>query len=242
MEMKKLASLGALLLLGFASLALAGGPVNDHDGLTSDEADNGWRSLFDGKTLDGWGITGLKSGWAVENGAIACNVRGGGMIYSNDRYKDFMFRGQFKHDPRVNSGIFVRWEDLKDPVQTGMEIQILDSFGKTKPGTHDCGALYDIMGPSVDAVRPAGEWNDIEITCYGPMVRVVLNSQQVINLDLTPWNTPGQNPDGSRNKFKRAYNTMVSEGHIGFQDHGGRVWFRNLRIKTLASWKAPASG
>ena len=242
--MRKLTVVAAVLAAIIVAPALFGSAAQDdhRNRLAAEERESGWKQIFDGKTLDGWAITGSKEGWAVEDEAIACTVKGGGMIYTTERFKDFILRSQFKINPRVNSGIFIRWEDLKDPVNSGMEIQILDSFGRIKPNTHDCGALYDIMPPSMDAVRPAGEWNDMEITCHGPVVRVVLNSQQIINVDLTPWTTAGQNPDGSRNKFTRAYNSMVNDGHIGFQDHGGRVWYRNLRVKPLHPWRPPVGG
>ena len=238
-------SLPLLLLAMFLAVpaVMASSPENDSKNrLSAEEMETGWKQIFDGKSLAGWGVLGKPEGWAVEDGTIACTVKGGGMIYSKQRYKDFMLRCQFKVDPRVNSGVFVRWEDLKDPVHSGMEVQILDSFGRLKPDIHDCGALYDIMPPSMDVVRPAGEWNDLEITCRGPIVRVVLNSQQVVALDLSTWTTPGQNPDGGKNKFKRAYNTMVKEGHFGLQDHGGRVWYRNLRVKSLPEWAPPVRG
>jgi hypothetical protein len=202
----------------------------------------GWRPLFDSRTLAGWEPTGNRAGWAIEDGSIICLARGGGYLYTREQFQDFILRGEFRLDPRVNSGIFVRWSDLKDPVDTGIEIQLLDSFGRLKPNRHDCGAVYDIQAPSIDAVRPAGEWNDIEITCSGPIVRVVLNSQQIVAIDLREWTTPQQNPDGSRNKFRYAYNTMTHAGHIGLQDHGGRFWVRNLRIRSLPPWRPPARG
>src|SRR2546426_8190909 len=136
----------ALLLpvIGFAIIAASSygraGQAPDTPRLRKAEADTGWKLLFDGKSLDGWGILGAKEGWAVEDGAIACTVKHGNYIYTNESFKDFSFRCEFKTDRKVNSGIFVRWEDLQDPVNSGMEIQILDSFGRVKPDKHDCGA------------------------------------------------------------------------------------------------------
>jgi hypothetical protein len=62
---------------------------------------------------------------------------------------------------------------------------------------------------------------------------VVLNGEQIIDMNLDLWKEAGKNPDGTKNKFKTAYKDMPREGHIGFQDHGQELWFRNLRIKKL---------
>jgi len=123
-----------------------------------------------------------------------------------------------------------------------MEIQILDSFGRVPPDKHDCGALYDLVAPAVDAARPAGEWNRMVVDCWGPIVRVTLNGTVIVHANLSQWTTAGQNPDGSRNKFARAYATMRQQGRIGFQDHGGRVWYRNIRLRPLPPYRPPVGG
>jgi hypothetical protein len=234
----------ALCLLGavvpmLCMVRFSAAEVNE---LTKDEKAGGWKLLFDGRTLDGWDVTGNREGWAVEDDAIACMVKSGGYLYTKEQWADYILDLEFKVAPRVNSGIFLRWDDLKDPVNGAMEIQILDSFGRMPPNNHDCGALYDCLAPSVDAAKPAGEWNRMIITCRGPIMRVVLNGQQVLQTDLSAWTMPGMNPDGTKNKFKRAYSTMLQKGHVGFQDHGGRVWYRNIKLKVLPPWQTPVRG
>jgi hypothetical protein len=235
----------ALAFIILASLSIASvskpAPVK-RSASPAPETTAGWRQLFDGRSLAGWAATGNRNGWTVEDGTIACLARGGGYLYSQAQFQDFVLQGEFKTAPRCNSGIFVRWSDPQDPVNTGIEIQILDSFGRVKPNRHDCAAIYDIMAPSQDVVRPAGEWNQVEITCDGPILRVVMNGQQVVEADLREWTTAHQNPDGSRNKFRYAYNTMTHLGHIGLQDHGGRCWFRHLQLKPLQPWSTPVYG
>jgi hypothetical protein len=183
--------------------------------------------------LNGWGITGNPDGFVVEDGCILCLADRGGYVYTEATYQDFVLTVDFKHVAKANSGVFFRWTDLADPVQTGMEIQILDTYGREPTTTHCCGALYDIQPPTRNTCKPAGEWNTMVLTAQGPKVTVVLNDEEVVDVDLTAWTTPGQNPDGSPNKFERAYCTMTEKGHIGFQDHGGKCWFREVKLKEL---------
>ena len=191
-------------------------------------------SLFDGESLNGWGITRNPDGWTVEDGCIYCKAEKGGYLYTerND-FKDFEVSLAFKHHPKANSGVFFRWTDLEDPVQTGIEIQILDTHGRD-PATVKCsGAVYDVQAPSHNSCKPAGEWNTLLLKAEGPVIDVTLNDDPITHADLSAWTTAEQNPDGTPNKFKRPYCEMVEAGHIGLQDHGGRIWFRDLEIRLL---------
>jgi hypothetical protein len=201
--------------------------------LTGPEKAEGWISLFDGKTLNGWGTTGDWKGWKVDDGAILCTVQGGQYLYTREQFGNFILALDFKTDPKTNSGIFLRWGELSDPVQTGIEIQILDTYGKTPAGKHDCGAIYDLVAPTRNACKPAGEWNHTVITCNRNIISVELNGEKVAEMDVDRWTTPGMNPDGTKNKFKNAIRDFPRRGHIGLQDHGGRIWFRNIKLKRL---------
>jgi len=201
--------------------------------LSDKEKAEGWISLFDGKTLTGWAATGKDEGWTVDDGAILCTVKGGGYLYTPEQFGDVVLSIDFKIDKGVNSGIFFRWSDLKDAVHTGIEIQILDTYGREPTGTHDCGAIYDMLAPSKQACKPAGEWNNVLLTCDDNLITLDMNGERIIEMDIDKWDTPHKNPDGSRNKFKYAWKDMQREGHIGLQDHGGKVWFRNIKVKPL---------
>jgi hypothetical protein len=201
--------------------------------LTAKEKSEGWISLFDGETLTGWAATGKDEGWTVDDGAILCTVKGGGYLYTLEQYEDFVLSIDFNIDPGVNSGVFVRWSDLKDPVNTGIEMQVLDTYGRENPGTHDCGAIYDLVAPSKQTCKPAGEWNTAVITCDKSLIAVELNGEKIAEMDMDKWTTPGMNPDGTKNKYKYAWKDMPRKGHIGLQDHGGKVWFRNIKLKQL---------
>ena len=203
------------------------------------QSDDGMTCLFNGKDLTGW-ITGPDNAWVVEDGVITLRRDMDGRehnldyLWTKQPYGDFVLELDFKVPERANSGIFVRTADLKDPVFTGIEVQVANSYGRekiTRGGT--AGAIYDLQAPARNAVKKPGEWNHYTITCKGSKITVVLNGEQVIDMDLDRWSQPNKNPDGSKNKFSTALKDFARVGHVGFQDHGRPVWYRNIRIKRL---------
>ncbi len=195
----------------------------------------GFTALFDGESLEGWNFipSEIEPVWKADkkNGTLR-RVARNGAIWTNDAYSDFVLDLEFRMSRNCNSGIFVR-SDPKNPVQGGFEIQIYDSFAKETIDSHDCGALYDAVVPSANVAKPAGEWNHIRVRCKGAMIQVTLNGERIVNANLDKWTTPKMNPDGSKNKFKTALKDLPRTGHIGFQDHGHNVWFRNVYLKKL---------
>lgn len=194
-------------------------------------AQDGWIVLFDGKNLDAWQMA-KPGGWAIEDSSMAL-TKAGGYIWTKERFGNFVLDAEFKVSKDCNSGIFLRTSDLMDPVETGIEMQVLDSAGKAAPDSHDSGALYDLLAPSVNAMKPVGEWNHAVITCHESHITIELNGQQIIMADLSTWTTSGKNPDGSPNKFAKALKDFPREGFIGFQDHGFPVWYRNVKVKKM---------
>jgi type 1 glutamine amidotransferase len=190
---------------------------------------DGWINLFNGKDTTGWMH---KPGtWRVQDGVLARH--GGSDIWTAQRFGDFILELEFKLAPKTNSGVFFRCGSIEDWLHSCIEMQVLDSYGKANPGKHDAGAIYDIQAPSKNMVKPAGEWNQSRITARGSRIQVDLNGEQVIDIDLDNWTKAHENPDGTKNKFRTAYKDMPRRGHIGLQDHGNPVWYRNIRIKPL---------
>ena len=187
-----------------------------------------WEPLILDESLSNWQFK--PGSWAVEDGVLT--RKGGGDIWSKERYGDFVLELEFKLAKDTNSGVFVRTGSIENWLHTSIEVQVLDSFGK-EPDKHSCGAVYDCLAPSETAVKPAGEWNRYVITCKASRIHVVLNDQPIIDMDLDQWTEAHKNPDGSKNKFNTAYKDMPREGHLGLQDHGKDIWYRNLRIKRL---------
>jgi hypothetical protein len=189
-----------------------------------------FRPLFNGTDFAGWQTAAgapVSKGWVVKDGAMV-RESAGGDVWTKERFGDFVLELEFK--TAGNSGVFIRTDDPKNNVQTGIEIQVDNPAAK--PGKHSVGALYDLVAPTKDNTKK-GEWNRMTVTAKGSMITVEINGETVNRMDLDKWTEGGKNPDGSKNKFKTALKEFKREGHIGFQDHGAAVSYRNVRIKTL---------
>lgn len=170
-----------------------------------------------------------KDKWEVKDGVLA--PTGKGDIWTKDTYGNFELLVEFKCDPTTNSGVFLRCSDLKNWLHTAIEVQILQPDDADKK--HVCGAIFDCLAPTKQAVKPAGEWNSYKITAKNNKIKVELNGEKVVDMDLDQWTEAHKNPDGTPNKFAIAYKDLKREGHIGLQYHGAPVWFRKLKIKKL---------
>jgi len=208
-------------------------------GIAAETAAFDWQPLFNGRDLEGW-LDGPDKSWAVEDGAIVLRREFDGRehnadyLWTKDTYGDFVLELEFRILEQANSGVFLRTSDLTDPVYTGLEVQVSNSYGReslSRGGT--AGAIYDCQAPAKNAVAKPGEWNWMRVICQGPRIQVELNGEPVIDMDLDRWTQPKQNPDGSPNKFPRALRDFARRGHVGLQDHGRAVWYRNIRIKRL---------
>jgi hypothetical protein len=199
---------------------------------TNAASEQGWVRLFNGKDLDGWtDASGRKpgDGWVIEDHALLRKSKAGD-LWTKQRYGDFVLELEFRAEG--NSGVFIRTDNPKDNVQTGIEIQV---DKPRAPGKHSVGAVYDLQAPVKNAATDG--WNKMVITARGNVLQVQLNGEQIIDMNLDRWTEPGLNPDGTKNKFKTALKNFKREGHIGLQDHGAEVAYRNVRIKPLPAGK-----
>ena len=169
--------------------------------------------------------------WFFKDGELTLKAMNKGSdLWTKTRCDNFILDMEFKLDEKSNSGVFIRSQNHE--WLPWIEVQVEASYGK-KIDKHICGGIYDIKEPTVNAVKPAGQWNRLTITANGPTVCAVLNNEQVLNIDLDNWAEAHKNPDGTKNKFDVAYKDLPRSGYIGLQDHGGKVWYRNIRIKEL---------
>jgi hypothetical protein len=176
--------------------------------------------------------------WFIEDGVLTASEDQ--CIWTKKPYKDCIIDLEFKNGPAANSGVFVYCSDLNQVASNSVEVQILDDASPKwakVPKTWTCGGIFGRLAPAKSAVKPAGEWNRMTITCKGPMIYVLLNGQQVTEFDMRKWTDSKKNPDGSDIPpwLSKPAASMPLTGHIGLQGkHGGApIYFRNLKIKSL---------
>ncbi len=190
-------------------------------------------TLFNGTDLKGWvaeGASDYKVGdetkqvWTVnKEGHIFCDGKGFGFLrYDAQKFADFTFHVEFKLQPKCNSGLGFR-TPVFDPKRStatrpsfaSYEIQIIDDAGKPA-NKHSTGSLYRYVAPNVNAHKPAGEWNTMEITCKGPNVTIVFNGEKIIDIDQSKIPELKDKP---------------RDGFVCLQNHGGKIEFKNLWVQ-----------
>lgn len=214
-----------LLTLAMASMLLAISTA----AFAEDKAGEGWTNLLPEKKLaPHWSTTG---NWTVDDeGVITLTPRPGEsgwtrydayLWLAGDDYKDFEFQFEYKVQKSGNSGFYFHVGDKKEPVATGIEVQIYDSGSKAKDAKltdHDSGGIIPGLPPSKNTAKPAGEWNHFHVKVQDGHVTVKLNGEVVNELDIA-----------ANDRLKSRPKT----GSIGFQDHGLPLALRNLKVRKL---------
>lgn len=216
--------------------------------LTPEEVKDGWVSLFDGQTTKGWhkyGGAPVGSAWKVEDGMLRLDasqqenwqIKDGGDIVTDEEFENFHLKLDWKIDTCGNSGvIFYIHEDTAKyqwPWMTGPEMQVLDNscHPDAKIVKHRAGDLYDLITSAPETVKPALEWNTAEIKAQNGTLEFYLNGAKVVT--TTMWDEGWKKMlAGSKFKDMKDFGTY-KKGHIGLQDHGNNVWFKNIKIKKL---------
>ena len=196
-----------------------------------------WRPLFDGHTTAGWRgyrRPDFPAGWQIVDGALT-RVGEAGDIISVEQFGDFELELEWMIAPGGNSGImFHVTEDHGAPWETGPEYQILDNAAH-----HDgldpltsAGSDYALYAPASDETRPAGEWNQARLVVRGTHVEHWLNGEKLLEYEL-------HSDDWKARVAASKFAAMPDygqrpRGHIALQDHGDRVAYRNIRVRTPA--------
>jgi hypothetical protein len=170
-------------------------------------------TLFDGKTLNGWHLRDpkAKNGWAVVNGELAVTEpKGNADLASTLTFRDLKVHVEFVMDPESNSGVYLRGR---------YEVQLLDNpDAKMALDSHGCGAVYSRLAPKVDAARPAGVWQALDIELVGRQITVTLNGTKIIQ-DVIDGIT-----GGALSPYEEEAGPLMLQG-----DHG-KVRFRNIVV------------
>jgi hypothetical protein len=232
--------------------AAAAGGTDVSNTLSAAEKAAGWRLLWDGKTTDGWrsarGPAFPKGGWTINEGELIVNETGGkesaagGDIITREKFADFELQMDFKITPGANSGIkiLVDTEINKGAGSSiGPEFQILDDVRHPdaklgRDGNRTLGSLYDLIpAPADKKVNPVGEWNRAEIISKGKQVEFRLNGVKTVGFER---GSKAWRDTVATSKFKTWPGFgELPEGHILLQDHGNKVFFRNIKIRVPAA-------
>ena len=201
-------------------------------GCASLKSESDFISLFDGQSLNGWTLKGGHgAGYGVTNGVIYCARGGGGNLFHEKEFDDFVLRFEFKLEDGSNNGLGIRAPLDGDAAYAGMEIQILEEgaalrgkWGKLREEQYH-GSIYDCIAAKRGALKKPGEWNTEEITAQGRHIKVVVNGQTIVDADLNSVTDP--------EKIRKHHGLFRERGHIGFLGHGDYLEFRNIRVKPL---------
>ena len=219
----------ALLLVSTALTAGAQLPAGTRAGA--------WQDLLAGGAARHWREyrqETLPAGWQYDAATNTLTRRSGKDIITREQYGDFELELEWQVGPKGNSGIFYRATESTDVIyENATEMQVLDNAGHrdgASPLT-SAGANYALYAPVRDVSRPAGEWNRVRIVAVGPHVEHWLNDVKI--LEYEAW-TPEWTAKVKASKFDQwpPYG-LARRGHIGLQDHGDPVWYRDIKIRVL---------
>lgn len=193
-------------------------------------AEAGFTPLFNGKDLTGWTLAGKHGrGYVVEDGKLVCPADGGGNLFTEAEYSNFVLRFEFRLETGSNNGIGIRAPLEGDAAYAGMEIQVLDNEapqykGKLKPAQYH-GSVYDVFPAKTGFLKPTGDWNSEEIRAEGRRITVTLNGTTIVDANLDTVK--------DAEVLRKHPGLARTSGHVGLLGHDTRVEFRNLRIRSL---------
>lgn len=224
--------LSALLLAASSFSALANDNV-----LSQQEQDDGWRLLFNGQDLSQWRNfkqEGISDKWVIEDNAIKLSGKNGGDILTKAKYQNFDLKLDWKVSEVGNSGILILADESGKYIYShAPEIQILDNerHPDNKLASHLSGSLYDMIASPVASHKKAGEWNQVRVLLNDNQLTIWQNGVQTASVKI---HSPQWQQLVADSKFANWPGFAAqSSGHIGLQDHGDVVWFKNIKIKEL---------
>ncbi|SIN82251.1 3-keto-disaccharide hydrolase [Algoriphagus halophilus] len=192
--------------------------------------DSDFISLFNGTNLEGW--VGNKESYKAVDGMIVIDPKGsgGGNLYTEKEYGDFVLRFEFQLTPGANNGLGIHAPLTGDAAYMGKELQILDNTAEKYAELHEYqyhGSVYGVIPAKRGYLKPVGEWNQEEVIVKHPKIKIILNGEVILEGDYLEASKNGTLDGKDHPGLQR------SSGHIGFLGHGDVVHFKNIRIKEL---------
>lgn len=211
-------------------------------------SEDDWIVLFNGENFDGWHSYRAGNnydGWYIENEVLTYDFQfrtelGNSYLVTDKKYTNFELSLEWMISEHGNSGVFwgvVEDERFEHPYQTGPEIQILDDdwteYLEVRGDINRAGSLYNLMAPSAVVSKPAGIWNHflIHIDHNENIGFVIFNNREVLRY-------PVHGPEWEAMIAKSGFAEWpgfgkAESGHISLQEYGGKVAFKNIKIKIL---------
>lgn len=198
--------------------------------------ENKWKSLIRNNSTVGWHnyLGDSNTGWQVENGILFTGGKNGDIV-TDDIYDNFELSLEWKIEEGGNSGVFyhvVESPENKRIHQTGPEFQIIDNekYPAELTEQQKTGSLSDVLAPIEAAANVVGEWNHTRIIVNQGAVEHWLNDKKILEYQLGSDELKQQI---AASKFAEFPYAKVQSGRIGLQDHGGPVYYKNIKIKVL---------
>jgi hypothetical protein len=227
-----------LLFLAFSLSDCSSSKKSTDNSTTVHAVQSGYKSLFDGQTMNGWRTYQNKpaDSWAVQDGALYCKGGGGKRadLITAGEYENFDLSLDWKISPQGNSGIiYMVTEEYPAAYLSGPEYQIIDDvhFPEHLEEWQKTGANYAMDAAPAAAPNPAGEWNHTRIVVNNGHVEHWLNGKKIVDYQL--WTNEWKAKKASGKWKDAAGYGQSKKGHIDLQDHGSEAWFKNIEIKEL---------
>jgi hypothetical protein len=190
--------------------------------VAADDKEEGFVTIFDGKSLDGWKVGGDPDTFKLKNGEVVANGKVSHLYYVGDPkpFKNFELRVDVMTEPNSNGGIYfhTKYQDKGFP-KYGFEAQVNQSHSDWKR----TGSLYDVVNVKETYVKD-NEWYTETIIVKDKNVKIKINDKTVVD-----YNEPADQKAGEQ------YTRKLDEGTFALQGHDPKsfVHYKNIRVKRL---------
>lgn len=209
------------------------------------QKDSDYDILFDGttksaKNFRSYDSPAISHRWQIEGDSLVFMGNGSSEMSRQDlmtkrTYRDFELLFEWKISERGNSGVLYRVvRGQSNPSVSALEYQIMDDWNHPaarKTPAKSAASLYALYAPENKKLKPTGQWNSAKIVVSGNIIEHWLNGEKVVHAVVGSADWRHRLNGAKVPKWKKF--GSATAGHICFQDHGNKVWYRNIRIRRL---------